>query len=99
MDLWLFEPVTYILTETPWVRLTYLFPDDEVDRLGLGKVVLSCVICGSAWTVEYTTPLPRGEAEQAYGTHGDLVARSIRDQFQNRHRHADSSLTDRRMNE
>ncbi|KKN06479.1 hypothetical protein LCGC14_1076960, partial [marine sediment metagenome] len=76
------QPVTTILIDSPWIRMTYLFPDEATERLGFGTVVLSCFKCGSAQLVSYQTPVPLAQTEQVYGDHGDPIARNVRDLYE-----------------
>lgn len=75
------------LVLSPWVRLTYLFTDETVDKLGHGTLVFSCHKCGDAKLYHYKAPLPLKQAVEVYGENGDPEARKTRDAYEEAHLH------------
>ena len=81
----MYEPVTMTLPKTPWIRLTYLFSDDDVVRLGFGVLVFSCIKCGGFENLKYEN-IEELEKD-VLGDHGHPELRAARDKFQRLHIH------------
>ena len=85
-------PETTYLTASPWVTLTYLFPDEEVGKLGVFAVVFACHRCGATQVVSAPPPLPFDEAVRVYGKEGEGTHRAVRDFFEAAHQHERAEL-------
>ncbi len=83
-----YDPITKPFPRTPWVRVTFLFHDDDVVRLGVGTMIFFCIKCG-AFKPETYKDLSDMQKD-VLGSHGHPIIRAARDRFQLEHLHQPS---------